>query len=83
MVGREDRFPTGITAEERSEGFALIETRSGVYAVVAPITPTLRAVKMETAGGRTEYAICDEKLQPVYLAAKTLDELRTRYPRQR
>lgn len=77
----DERFPTSITAEERSDGFELVEVSSGNYAVVAPISASLRAVKTRAADGRTEYAVCDETLRPVYVAAKTLGELRERYPR--
>lgn len=72
-----------VTREEEDFGFGLAEQRSGVRAVVREIRPGLHAVKVRAHDGSTEYAICDDELRPVYLPAKSLDELRRRFPAYR
>ena len=51
-------------------------------ALVVPLPNGLRAVKVRTDGGAIEYVVCDENLQPMYVAAITLDELRERFARR-
>lgn len=82
-MGRDGRFPLDLTPDELAFGFDVIESRAGIFAVVTPLRPGLHAVKMRGPDGTTEYAVCDEHLHPVYVAAKTLDELRERFARGR
>lgn len=76
-------FPTEITDEEKAFGFAVIEVRLGNRTVAAAeLGPGLRAVKVRGRGGCAQYLVCNEKLAPLHRAASSLDDLRTRFPRQ-
>ena len=68
-----------MTSDESTFGFSVVEAPSGIMALVVTIGEGLRAVKMRASDGSTEYAVCDDRLQPLYVAAKTLDELRKRF----
>jgi hypothetical protein len=81
--GLEDRLRLDVSKDEEDFGFGVSEETTGVRAVVRELHPGLRAVKVGTDAGTHEYAICDDDLRPVYLPAKTLDELRTRFPGRR
>jgi hypothetical protein len=76
-------FPLDVTTEEEDFGFGVAEEPSGVRAVVRELRAGLQAVKVLAEDGATEYAICDEHLRPIYPPAKTLDELRARFPVRR
>ncbi len=71
-------FSIDITPEEERFGFRLVEAPEGRRAVAR--IGDLRAVKVQVESG-IEYAVCDARLQPIYLAAKTLKELRDRFAR--
>jgi hypothetical protein len=75
----QQRLTLDVTREEADFGFRLAEQPSGVRAVVREIRPGLRAVKVRADDGSTEYAICDDELRPVYLPARSLDDLRRRF----
>jgi len=81
--GVEDRLRLDMSKDEEDFGFGVSEEASGLRALVRELHPGLRAVKVGTDAGTPEYAICDDDLRPVYLPAKTLDELRTRFPGRR
>ena len=83
MDSLSDRLQLDVTAEEADFGFAVVEQATGVRAVSRELRPGLRAVKVQGAGGAIEYAICNEQLSPLYPAARSLDELRVRFPRSR
>ncbi len=68
-----------MTSDESAFGFGVVQSPAGHSALVVSIGGGLRAVKMRAADGTTEYAVCDERLQPIYVAAKTLFELRERF----
>jgi hypothetical protein len=72
--------PLEVTKEEADFGFDVAEEPSGVRAVVRELRVGLRAVKVLTDHGTVEYAICDEQLRAIYPSAKSLDELRARFP---
>jgi hypothetical protein len=76
------RFPLDATKDESDLGFALEESPTGERALVLPLENGLRAVKMHAQNGGTEYAVCNERFEPLYIAAKTLDELRKRFHRK-
>jgi hypothetical protein len=76
------RFPLEATKDESDLGFALEESPTGERALVLPLANGLRAVKMRAMDGGTEYAVCNERFEPLYIAAKTLDELRSRFHRK-
>jgi len=78
----EDRFPLEASKDESALGFAVEETPTGERALVLPLASGLRAVKMRAQDGGTEYAVCNERFEPLYIAAKTLDELRARFHRK-
>lgn len=80
MDGVENRLLSEVSESEEAFGFGVAEARSGVRAVVRDLGPGLRAVKVRANNGSTEYAICDENLRPIYPPARTLDELRRRFP---
>jgi hypothetical protein len=75
----DERFPVDLTSEESAFGFGVVQSPAGHDALVVSIGGGLRAVKMRAADGTTEYAVCDDRLQPIYVAAKTLNELRERF----
>ena len=71
-------FSRDVSSEEAAFGFGVEETGSGVRAIVR--LPTgIHAVKMLQEDGSVEYMICDERMEPLYGPAKTLDELRARF----
>jgi hypothetical protein len=75
-------FPLDVTNEEDAFGFTLSEAPSGTRALVVPLPSGLRAVKVRTDDGAIQYVVCDENLQPLYVAATTLDDLRERFARR-
>lgn len=77
---KEDRFPLDTSPEEEAFGFRVAVSPEGDRVLVAKLGD-LRAVKIRAQDGTIEYAVCDAKLQPIYIAAKTLKELRTRFAR--
>ena len=76
------RFPLDSTTDEEDFGFEAIESPTGEQALVAVLSRGLRAVKARAADGSTEYAVCNERLEPIYVAARTLEELRERFARR-
>lgn len=79
-MGRElPRFPLEPTREETAFGFELGESPSGARALVARLGAGLVAVKTRAADGSIRYAICDDRFEPLYVPAKTLEELGARY----
>jgi hypothetical protein len=76
-----ETFPTEVTPSEVGYGFGVEEIPTGVRVVMAHLTNGLRAVKVKRADGTIEYVVTDEKLQPLYIVAKSVDELRARFPR--
>ena len=80
MEGVEGRLRLDVSQDEEEFGFEFAEDPSGVRAVVRELRPGLRAVKVEADDGSIEYAICGENLQPVYRPAKTIEELKSRFP---
>lgn len=77
--GVQHRLVLELDAVEEAFGFGLAEER-GVRAVTCELRPGLRAVKVHGDDGAAEYAICTDDLRPVYPSAKSLDELRVRFP---
>jgi hypothetical protein len=78
----EQRFPLEATKDESDLGFELEESPTGERALVLPLANGLRAVKIRAEDGGTEYAVCNERFEPLYIAAKSLDELRARFRRK-
>jgi hypothetical protein len=76
------RFPLDATKDESDLGFTLEESPTGERALVLALANGLRAVKVSAQDGGTEYAVCNERFEPLYIAAKTLDELRSRFRRK-
>ena len=76
------RFLLEATTAETEFGFEIIDGPSGSPALAFRIGAGLRAVKMRRADGTTEYAICGERLAPLYVPAKSLAELDERFRRQ-
>jgi hypothetical protein len=76
------RFPLDSTTDEEDFGFAAIESPTGEHALVAILSRGLRAVKTTASDGSTEYIVCNERLEPLYNAARTLEELRERFARR-
>jgi len=72
-------FAHDLTEQEVAAGFDVAEDVSGTYLVVAHLVGGLLAIKITLDDGRIAYAICDEKLHPLYPNAATLDELRSRF----
>ncbi|HEY1957466.1 MAG TPA: hypothetical protein VGH28_17730 [Polyangiaceae bacterium] len=72
-------FPAEVTDEEAAFGFTLRESPTGVRAVVRALGHGLQAVKRLRDDGSIEYSICDERCQPLYSGAASLDELRRRF----
>lgn len=70
-----------VTEHEQDFGFAITEEPSGVRAVVVDLRTGLRAAKVRIDDATTEYAICNVDLRPLYPSARSLDELRARFPR--
>ncbi len=76
-------FPIEVTPEEAQFGFVIVDSPAGNRRVaVATIGPRLRAVKVVGHAGKCQYLICNEHLAPLRAIAKSLDELRSRYPRK-
>jgi hypothetical protein len=76
-----DRLRLDLTDEEVEFGFHLVERGTGVRAIVRELRPGLSAVKVNGQAQAAEYAICNEQLAPLYPAARSIDELRVRFPR--
>lgn len=74
------RLRLDLNQDEEEFGFGVAEHPSGVRAVVRELRPGLRAVKVEAEDGSVEYAICEDNLRPVYAPARTLEELKRRFP---
>ncbi len=76
------RFPVDVTPEEADEGFALTltEASSGFRAVVLSLGGGLRVIKVRAGNGAIEYVVCDQEFGQLYPSAKSLAELRTRFP---
>jgi hypothetical protein len=72
-------FPTEITDEEVDFGSIIMDAGKRTLAV-ADMGRGLRAVKARGPGGKAQYLVCNEELAPLYPAAKSLEELRTRFP---
>jgi hypothetical protein len=76
-------FPLEIKQEELAFGFEVKDAPSGHRRLlVAELGKGLHAVKARGHDGKTQYLVCDERLAPIYPAAKSLEELRTRFPFQ-
>jgi hypothetical protein len=76
-----ETFPLEVTPTEAGFGFDISELPTGSHAVVADLGSGLRAVKVRGKDGGIEYAVTDAQLQPIYPVAKSVEELRTRFPR--
>lgn len=76
------RYPLDSTADEEAFGFCVIESPTGERALVAVLGNGLRVTKAHSADGSTEYVVCNERLEPLYATAKTLEELRERFARR-
>jgi len=76
-----ETFPTEVTPNEAGYGFGVEEAPTGKRVVVARLTSGLRALKVQRSDGTIEYVITDDKLQPLYTVAKSIEELRSRFPR--
>jgi hypothetical protein len=68
-----------VSTEEAALGFAETEAGSGVRAIAVSLGDGLRAVKLRAPDGTIQYAVCDERFQPLYTPARTLEELRKRF----
>jgi hypothetical protein len=75
------RFPLQPTADEIAFGFAVAESPAGVRALTMSLTKDLCAVKVISDDGAVEYVVCNDHFEPLYTAAKSLDELRRRFVR--
>ena len=74
------RFPVDSTPDEQAFGFSAVESPTGER-LVAFLGNGLRAMKTRASDGSTEYVVCDERFEPLYATAKTLEELRERFRR--
>ena len=79
---KDGRYPLDATNDESNLGFEVEESPTGERALVLPLANGLRAVKMKASDGGTEYAVCNDRFEPLYIAAKTLEELRRRFSRR-
>ena len=79
MGVEQGRFPLDATSEETAFGFDVRENPRGERALAVALAAGLVAVKIRAHDGSTRYAICDERFEPIYLAAKTLAELKERF----
>jgi len=70
-----------MSTEEAALGFSVVETTTGIRKVVLPLGSGLCAVKVRRGDGTFEYEVCDERFQPMYVAAADIGELRDRFPR--
>lgn len=75
------RFLLQPTEDETAFGFVIHDVPSGERALVMPLSHGLRAVKVLADDGAVEYIVCDDRLEPLYTPAKSLDELRRRFVR--
>lgn len=75
-----DRLALDVTPEEAEFGFSVTEYSGGFRAVSREVRPGLRAVKVRGEGDAVEYAICNEQFVQLYPSARSVDELRTRFP---
>ncbi len=76
------KYTLELTPEEVALGFDVREHPSGTQIVTMPLASGLRAVKIRLESGAVAYAVCDEKLQPLYANASSLDELKARFRKQ-
>ncbi|HEY1954723.1 MAG TPA: hypothetical protein VGH28_03910 [Polyangiaceae bacterium] len=67
-----------LSDAERNCGFDVSQTASGTKIVARKIADDLLAVKMHDSDGRIAYVVCDPNLEPIYIAATSLGELRER-----
>ena len=74
-------FPTDVSATEAGYGFGVEEAPTGDRVVVAHLQKGLCAVKVMREDGSIEYVVTDDRLQPLYTVAKSIGELRLRFPR--
>lgn len=74
------RFPVDVTPDEADEGFTLTEAPSGFRAVVLSLSGGLRIIKVRASNGAIEYVVCNQEFAQLYPSAKSLAELRTRFP---
>lgn len=70
-----------VTKEEQDYGFGVVEEPTGVRAVARDVGDGLQAIKVYAEDGSTEYAICDEELRTVGPSARSVEELRRRFPK--
>jgi len=76
------RLPLDSTDDEQLFGFVVMESPAGDPVLVARLPSGLCALKRSRADGSTEYVVCNEQLEPLYVAARTLEELRQRFARR-
>ena len=76
------RYSLESTPDEDAFGFSAIESPTGERVLVVVLASGLRAVKALGPDGSTEYVVCNERLEPLYATAKTLEELRERFVRR-
>jgi hypothetical protein len=76
--GGDGRFTVQLTDEEIAAGFVVADSPTG-RALMIRLSNGLRAVKTMTDDGAVEYVICNDQFEPLYAAAKSLDELRRRF----
>jgi hypothetical protein len=72
------RYAVDATESESSFGFVVVDVPSGARALAVRLRNGLHAVKV-IVDGAVEYLICDDRLQPMYVSAKSLEELHTRF----
>ena len=82
MSRGDSRFPLDAASDEAAFGFDVGESPSGLRALVVPLGGGLCAVKVRTTDGSTRYEVCDERFQPIYVTADTLEELEARFRRK-
>lgn len=73
-VRRRD-FILKITPEERAFGFKLLEVQLAVYVVAATLPGDVRVIKVNGPEG-VEYTVCDDNLEPICVAGRSLEDLR-------
>ena len=72
-----------VTPEEQAFGFTVAEAGSGVQAAIYSLGEGLFAVKLVAVDGSVKYAVCNDRLAPLYASACSLDELRERFSKPR
>ena len=82
MLNDEDQFPLELTAEELAFGFSIMGTPSGTRLVAVDLDDSLRAVKVLTPEGTTEYVVCTSLFRRLYSAASSVNELDARFRRR-